>query len=335
MEYLIEIGLFVGKAVVVVVAVFLIVSVVVSAAAKQKDTKGELHVDNLTRELRKTTRQIQHSLMSKKARKKAQKSAKKQDASEHEADRKVFLIDFKGSMDAKEVESLRREVTAVLQVAADNDEVIVRIESGGGVVHGYGLGASQLQRIKERGLKLTVTIDKVAASGGYMMACVANTIVAAPFAVVGSIGVIAQLPNFHRLLKKNDVDFEQVTAGEYKRTLTLFGENTDADRAKFKQDIDEVHVLFKQHVSTQRPSVDIDRVATGEVWYGQQAVALNLVDQVATSDDIVLAASKVADVIRVSYQVKKNMAHKLTQSAVTSIEQVALKWLQRAQFWHR
>ncbi|RAJ96920.1 protease SohB [Aliidiomarina maris] len=335
MEYLIEIGLFVGKAVVVVVAVFLIVSVVVSAAAKQKDTKGELHVDNLTRELRKTTRQIQHSLMSKKARKKAQKSAKKQDASEHEADRKVFLIDFKGSMDAKEVESLRREVTAVLQVAADNDEVIVRIESGGGVVHGYGLGASQLQRIKERGLKLTVTIDKVAASGGYMMACVANTIVAAPFAVVGSIGVIAQLPNFHRLLKKNDVDFEQVTAGEYKRTLTLFGENTDADRAKFKQDIDEVHVLFKQHVSTQRPSVDIDRVATGEVWYGQQAVALNLVDQVATSDDIVLAASKGADVIRVSYQVKKNMAHKLTQSAVTSIEQVALKWLQRAQFWHR
>lgn len=335
MELLIELGMFLGKALIVVIAVFFIVSLIASAAAKQKENKGELHIDNLSKELRKTTRQIKHSLLSKKARKRAEKQAKKEDTKEAEIGKKLFLIDFKGSIDAKEVESLRREVTAVLAVANEHDEVLVRVESGGGVVHGYGLAASQLQRIRDQGIKLTVTVDKVAASGGYMMACVANTIVAAPFAVVGSIGVLAQLPNFHRLLKKHDVDFEQVTAGEYKRTLTVLGENTPEDREKFQEDIDEVHELFKQHVAVSRPNLDIDRVATGEIWYGQQAIDLGLVDQLSTSDDLLMAAMQTSEIIRVSYQVKKNMAYKLTHSAVAALEGVALKWLQRAHFWHR
>lgn len=335
MEYLIEIGLFTGKALIVVVAIFLIVSIVVSAAAKQKENKGELHVDNLSKELRQTTRRIKNSLLSKKARKRAEKEAKKEDAREEEAANKVFLIDFKGSMDAKEVESLRREVTAVLAVATDHDEVLVRVESGGGVVHGYGLAASQLQRIRDKGLKLTVAVDKVAASGGYMMASVANTIVAAPFAIVGSIGVIAQLPNFNRLLKKNDVDYEQITAGDYKRTLTLFGENTDEGREKFQQDVNEVHELFKQHVATHRSEVDITKVATGEIWYGTQALELKLIDKLATSDDLLMEAVQKSDVIRVHYQPKKNMAHKLTHSAAGALEGILMKWLQRSHFWHR
>lgn len=335
MEFLIELGVFLGKALIVVVAVFLIVSLVVSAASKQKENKGELRVENISKELGKTTRQIKNSLLSKKARKRAEKEAKKEDQKEVEAATKLFLIDFKGSMDAKEVESLRREVTAILAVAGDDDEVLVRLESGGGVVHGYGLGASQLQRLRDRGLNLTVAVDKVAASGGYMMACVANRVVAAPFAVLGSIGVIAQLPNFHRLLKDNKVDFEQITAGDYKRTLTLFGENTDDGRQKFQQDINEVHQLFKHHVAANRPEIDIDKVATGEIWYGSQAIDLKLIDDITTSDDLLIEASKKSDVIKVSYQPKKNMAHKLTHSAAGAIESIALKWLQRAHFWHR
>lgn len=335
MELFIELGMFIGKAVIVVIAVFLIVSLIVSAAAKQKESKGELRIDNLSKELRKTTRQIKHSLLSKKARKRAEKLAKKEATQEVEAEHKVFLIDFKGSIDAKEVESLRKEISAVLAIAAAQDEVLVRVESGGGVVHGYGLAASQLQRIRDKGIKLTVAVDKVAASGGYMMACVANTIVAAPFAVVGSIGVIAQLPNFHKVLKKHDVEFEQVTAGDYKRTLTLFGENTPEDRAKFQHDINEVHELFKQHVAENRPNLDINTVATGEVWYGQQALGLGLVDSISTSDDLIMQAAMSADVIRIAYQPKQNMAYKLTHNAATALEGVALKWLQRAHFWHR
>lgn len=333
MEFLIELGVFLGKALIVLVAVFLIISMLVSAATRQKEQQGELRVENVSKELRKTTRQIKNSLLSKKAQKRAEKEAKKEDSKEVEAENKIFLIDFKGSMDAREVESLRREVSAVLAVAGDKDEVLVRIETGGGVVHGYGLGASQLQRIRDRGLTLTVAVDKVAASGGYMMACVATNIVAAPFAIVGSIGVLAQLPNFHRWLKNHDVDFEQITAGEYKRTLTLFGENTDEDRAKYKQDIDEVHELFKAHVQTHRPGIDIDRVATGEIWYGSQALELNLVDKIATSDDLLINAAQKADVIKVQYQPKRNMTHKLTQSAAGAVEELALKWIQRARFW--
>lgn len=335
MEFLIEIGMFVGKALVVVIAAFLIVTMVVSAAARQKENKGELRIDNLSKELRKTTRHIKNSLLSKKARKRAQKEAKKEDAKEIEAANKIFVIDFKGSIDAKEVESLRREVSAILSVAGDKDEVLVKVESGGGVVHGYGLAASQLRRLRDKGLKVTVSIDKVAASGGYLMACVANHIVAAPFAVVGSIGVLAQIPNFHRLLKEHKVDFEQITAGEYKRTLTLFGENTDEGRQKFQQDINEVHELFKHYVAKHRPQLNIDKVATGEVWYGSQALELQLVDEIATSDDLLLEAATQADVIKVTYKPKQNVAHKLTHSAVAALESVVLKWLQRGSFWHR
>lgn len=335
MEFLSEIGMFVGKALIVVIAIFLIVTIIVSAASRQKENKGELRVENVSKELRKTARQIKNSLLSKKARKRADKEAKKDELKEKDADSKLFLIDFKGSVDAKEVESLRREVSAVLAVAEQKDEVLVRVETGGGVVHGYGLAASQLQRLRDKGLKLTVAVDKVAASGGYMMACVANTIVAAPFAIVGSIGVIAQVPNFHRLLKDNKVDFEQVTAGEYKRTLTLFGENTEEGRQKFQQDINEVHELFKRHVAERRPEVDIEKVATGEIWYGSQAIELKLVDVISTSDDLLAAAAEQVDVIRVHYQPKQNMAHKLTHSALTAVEGVAMKWWQRSSFWHR
>lgn len=335
MEFVSEFGLFVAKALVVLLVIFAIVVIIASAASRQKEQRGELQVENVSKALRKSTQQIRHSLMSKKARKQAEKAAKKEAAKESEAEHKLFLIDFKGSMDAKEVESLRREVTAVLAIASDKDEVLVRVESGGGVVHGYGLAASQLQRIRDKGIKLTVSVDKVAASGGYMMACVANQVVAAPFAIVGSIGVLAQLPNFNRVLKKHNVEFEQITAGDYKRTLTLFGENTDEGRNKFQQDVNEVHVLFKNFVSEHRPQVDIDAVATGEIWYGTQALKNKLVDRISTSDDILLEAAENADVIRVAYKPKKNLTEKITHNASMALEQTAMRWWQRSSFWHR
>jgi serine protease SohB len=203
------------------------------------------------------------------------------------------------------VASLREEVTAVLTAAQAEDEVIVRLESAGGLVHGYGLAASQLLRIRDRRLKLTVAVDKVAASGGYMMACVADRIIAAPFAILGSIGVIAQLPNFNRLLKKHDVDFEQFMAGEHKRTVTLFGENTDKGRQKFQEEIEDVHALFKDFVKTHRPQVDLERVATGEHWFGARALESRLVDELRTSDDVLLDASASADLYEVVYTGKK------------------------------
>ena len=175
-------------------------------------------------------------------------------------------------MKASAVSSLRQEITAILSLAEKQDEVLVRLESGGGMVHAYGLASSQLLRIRNQDIDLTVCVDKVAASGGYMMACVANKLLAAPFAVIGSIGVIAQIPNFHRLLKKNDIDFEMITAGEYKRTLTMFGENTEKGREKFAEDIEDVHVLFKDFVKEHRPALDVEAVATGEVWFGQRAI---------------------------------------------------------------
>ena len=228
---------------------------------------------------------------------------------------RIFVVDFDGDMQASQVEQLREEVSAILPLATSTDEIVVRVESGGGVVHGYGLAASQLLRVKEAGVRLTVSVDKVAASGGYMMACVADTIIAAPFAIVGSIGVVAQLPNFHRLLKKNDIDFELHTAGEYKRTLTVFGENTDKAREKFQADIDDVHDLFKQFVAENRSTVSIDEVSTGEYWFGQRALEKRLVDRLCTSDSYLMEKSRDHDIVEVRYRARRSWQEKLGLAA--------------------
>ena len=213
----------------------------------------------------------------------------------------------------------------------EGDEILVKVESPGGLVHGYGLAASQLRRIRDAEVHLTIAVDKVAASGGYMMACVADRIIAAPFAVLGSIGVLAQLPNFHKLLKKNDIDFELYTAGEYKRTLTMFGENTQKGREKFVEELEQTHGLFKEFVAANRPQLDIDKVATGEVWYGQQAVQEGLVDDLQTSDAFVQERLQDWDVFDVRFVHKKNWQEKLGFAAEGAIERTLLKIWQRGQ----
>jgi len=342
-----EYGLFVAKAVTLVIAFIVVVSTIVGLASKQKHGKGQLEIVSISEQLKDITNYAKQVLLDKNALKKLAKEQKKEAKAKNKAKSKakiteqgeeseksrLYVIDFKGSMDANEVEHLREEITAILCVANKEDEVLVRLESGGGVVHGYGLAASQLQRIKEKGLKLTIAVDKVAASGGYMMACVADKLLASQFAYIGSIGVLAQLPNFNKLLKKNDIEFEQHTAGEFKRTLTVFGENNDEGRAKFKEEIEEIHVLFKDFVQSQRPDMDIDKVATGEYWPGIKAKSLGLIDDITTSDDYILSHYPAREIFSVKYAVKKNVAEKLGMSAANVVERVFIKSMSKARHW--
>lgn len=320
MEFLFDYGLFLAKAVTIVIALALIVGIVAGAAMRQKPKKGEFQFTDLSEAYRQLQAELQKELLDKKAFKRWHKQQKK-----HETLASLpttFVIDFHGSMAAGEVDALREEVTAVLAVAGPQDEVLVRLESGGGVVHGYGLGASQLDRIRQQGISLTVAVDKVAASGGYMMACIADKIIAAPFAIVGSIGVLAQLPNFHKLLKKNNIDFEQFTAGEFKRTVTLFGENTDKGRQKFQQELEQTHHLFKDHVYSHRDVLNMDEVATGEYWLGRQALDHKLVDALQTSDDYLIGQIASRRVMQVTYQQKKKLAERVGAGAATALEQL-------------
>ncbi|WP_100657184.1 protease SohB [Alteromonas flava] len=333
MEFLYEYGVFLAKAVTIVIAIVIIIASIAAQAGKQTKEGGELLIESLSEKLDSLIEHAQHKLLTKeqlKALKKAQKKDKK--ATKDDAKKThLFVIDFKGSMDAHEVENLRKEVTAIISIADEKDQVLVNVESGGGVVHGYGLAASQLQRLRDHGLDLTVAVDKVAASGGYMMACVANRIIASRFAIIGSIGVIAQLPNFNKILKKNDIEFEQHTAGEYKRTLTMFGENNEAGRQKFREELEDVHGMFKGFVKNNRPELDIDTVATGEYWYGERAQTLGLVDDIQTSDDFILAANKEKKVFKVAYTSKKSMAEKLGLSVANGAEQLFMKMWERSQ----
>jgi serine protease SohB len=273
-----------------------------------------------------------------KAKKKQAKLDKKQskkasneagDTDEAKAKSRVFVLNFNGNITASATSHLREEITAVLTQATANDEVLVRLESPGGMVHSYGLASSQLDRIRKAQIPLTVCVDKVAASGGYMMACVADKILAAPFAIIGSIGVVAQLPNFNRVLKKHDVDYEILTAGKYKRTMTMFGENTTKGRKKFVEDLEDVHKLFKAHVSSRRPQLDIEKIATGETWYGSQALEMAMVDDVQTSDEYLVSRIKEADVFEVAYVHKKKLHQRLGIVAEESADRLLLKWWAR------
>ncbi|MEW6996369.1 protease SohB [Colwelliaceae bacterium BS250] len=330
MEFLYEYGLFFAKVITFVIAVIAIIAAIAGAAHKQKHKKGELEINNLSEQYAEVEQHMIDHLLSKDELKQHDKELKKQLKAEAKAQKdgnkdtkhRLFVVDFKGSIDAKEVDSLREEVSAILAVATKDDEVLVRLESGGGMVHGYGLASSQLDRIRQQQIPLTASVDKVAASGGYMMACVADKIISAPFAILGSIGVIAQIPNFHKLLKKSNIEFEQLTAGEYKRTLTMFGENTDKGREKFVEELEETHLLFKEFVSDHRPSLDIAKVATGEHWFGLKAKELGLVDDIQTSDDYLHSAAKERDVISVKFVVKKGLADKFSKAASMSIENV-------------
>ncbi|MEM8594775.1 MAG: protease SohB, partial [Pseudomonadota bacterium] len=243
---------------------------------------------------------------------------------------RAFVIDFEGDVQASGTDALTKKVNSVLSVSDANDEVIVRVESPGGVVHGYGLAASQLKRITDNELKLTVCVDKVAASGGYMMACVADNIIAAPFAIIGSIGVVASLPNFNKLLKKHDIDYDIYTAGEYKRTVTMLGENTEEGKKKLNEDLLQTHELFKNMISANRPELDIASVATGEIWYGQQAIDKGLVDAVGTSDAHLMKLLPTHDIFMIDYKKKETLTERLGLSISAAMERSVSNILNRA-----
>lgn len=323
LEFLLEYGLFLVKSITVLASLLIVIVVVAGLGHRNKQVdKGHIEVkslndavDNMTHGLKQMVldpqaRKIEFKSEKKKA--KEERKTRKKEAKEGTAPRdRVFVLEFEGDIQASAVTGLREEVTAILSIAGEKDEVVVRLESSGGMVHSYGLAASQLLRIVSRKIPVTVAVDKIAASGGYMMACIGTKIIAAPFALLGSIGVVAQIPNFHRLLKNKDIDVEVLTAGQYKRTLTMFGENTEKGREKFIDQLEDVHALFKEFVSENRPVVDTEKVATGEAWYGKRALDLNLVDDLMTSDEYIIDKCTDCDVFIVKYIEHQSRVDKL------------------------
>jgi len=332
---------FLAKALTVLVVVVFIVLVIAASKGRSKRSEGTLSVVRVNDRFSRMAERLEEVVLSKgalkaQAKQRKQQAKKKAKATDDDAKGRLYVLNFDGDIKASALEHLRHEVTAVLGLARPQDEILVRLESGGGMVHAYGLAASQLVRIRDAGIPLTIAVDKVAASGGYMMACIADRILVAPFATLGSIGVVAQLPNFNRLLKKHDVDFEMLTAGEYKRTLTVFGENNDKAREKFQEDLENIHQLFKRFVSRYRPSLDIEAVATGEVWFGTEALDHKLADEVKTSDQYLSERVSEADVFELNYEQRKRLQDRLSGGMAKAADKLLLTWVSRLnnqRFW--
>lgn len=322
-QFFIEYGLFLLKAITIVVAILVVIGV--AASAGRKVSHEHLEVESINKKYKSLADVLRKAVFSKDELKKESKAEKKREkAAEKKAESRPrsFVIDFKGDLKASAVASLREEVNAIIEVAGEGDDVVVRLENHGGVVHEHGLAASQLVRIRERDIPLHICVDKVAASGGYLMACVATRIYAAPFAILGSIGVLAQLPNFNRMLDDHGVDFEQITAGKHKRTVTMFGKNTDEDRAKMKEELEDIHTLFKGAVSKYRPELNLDMIATGEHWYGTRAMELGLADEIRTSDEFLAGLVGDRDLYQVAYKIKQPIQKRLMGGVDAVLEKV-------------
>lgn len=314
-DLLFELGIFTSKSIILVIMILLLLAGILALLSRGREKKNEkLCIKKLNKKYAEYSEKMAHEIFNKTDYKNFSKSEQEKQKKEKKSPVKknIYVLNFHGDIKGSAIASLREEVTAILNFAKPRDEIFVNLESPGGQVHAYGLGAAQLERIKRANLNLTVCVDKVAASGGYMMASVADKIIAAPFAVIGSIGVLVQMPNFHRLLQEKNIDFEQVTAGYYKRTLTLFGKNTDEAREKLQKEINIIHELFKNLIKSNRKHLDIEKVSTGEYWMGTQALELNLVDEINTSDDYLLSKSKHFNIFEVSYHIKKPFSEKLT-----------------------
>ena len=328
-EFFAEYGLFLLKAVTIVGAIVVVVGTVAAASRKATMQEG-LEIEHLNKKYQTLASALKQAILKKadrKAQVKADKVKAKAEAKSADTRPRSFVIDFKGDLKATAVASLREEVSAILEVAGPDDQVIVRLENHGGIVHEHGLATSQLVRIRDQGIPLLISVDKVAASGGYLMACVANRLIAAPFAILGSIGVIAQLPNFNRLLDEHGIDFEMITAGKYKRNVTIFGKNTDEDRAKLKEELEDVHSLFKDVVARYRQDLDLEKVATGEHWYGTRALELGLADELKTSDELLAELARDRDLYRVSYKIKQPLQKRILASVDTLLEKAdAARW---------
>ncbi len=339
MEFLVEYAGFLARTATVLVAILIVLVAIAVLRARERRGGGHLEVHKLNDFYKHLREHLEGQVLGKeqlKAQRKAEAKAQKADKKAASQRPRVYVLDFDGDIKASAGEHLRHEVTALLTLATPQDEVVVRLESGGGMVHSYGLASSQLARIRQAGVPLTVCVDKVAASGGYMMACIGEKILAAPFAILGSIGVVAQLPNFHRLLKKHAIDFEVLTAGEYKRTLTVFGENTDKGREKFQEDLETTHELFKNFVAQYRPQLAIDEIATGEVWLGQAALGKQLVDELMTSDQYLAERAREAELYQLRYHEKKSLQERMGLAASAVLDGVLLRWwgrLSQPRFW--
>ena len=350
MEFFGEYGVFLAKVVTLVIAILVVFGGLIAMGMKQKkQPHGHIEVTHLNDEIERMADALQSVTLDKEAHKQQLKDKKKQlkaaakedkkkakigskESAEDKIKKNVYVIDFDDDIKASGVDNMREEITSILSVVnPQQDEVVLTLNSGGGMVHAYGLASSQIKRITDKGVPLTICVDKVAASGGYMMACVADKLLAAPFAVLGSIGVIAQLPNFHRLLKKHDVDYETLTAGEFKRTLTMFGENTDKGREKFTEELEDTHLLFKQFVKENRPQLDIEAIATGEVWFGQRALEKQLVDELKTSDQYLVDACQEAEVYLVAYEHKKTLQERFSIGVHNTLDKLILTWWNRLQ----
>ena len=340
MEFLLDYADFLLRTLTILVAVIVVLVTVAALRGKGRGkAAGQLQVQRLNDFYKALRERLEHELLDKAQMKQQRKAEAKQAKLEKKQGQhkpRVFVVDFDGDIKASATDNLRHEVTALLSMATAQDEVVLRLESGGGMVHGYGLAASQLARIRQAGVPLTVCVDKVAASGGYMMACIGDKVLSAPFAILGSIGVVAQLPNIHRLLKKNDIDVEMLTAGEYKRTLTVLGENTEKGREKFQEDLDTTHELFKNFVARYRPQLNIDEIATGEVWLGISALNKHLVDELKTSDEYLAERAREAELFHLHFVQKKSLPERFGIAASVTVDRLLLSWwsrLNQQRFW--
>ncbi|MGH7596703.1 MAG: signal peptide peptidase SppA [bacterium] len=209
--------------------------------------------------------------------------------------KRVGLVEIEGViLDSKRaVEQLER-----FEDDASIAAVILRIDSPGG-----GVAASQeiyeaAKRVRESGKFVIASMGSVAASGGYYIACAADTIVANPGTTTGSIGVIMEMMNATDLLNKIGIRFDVIKSGRYKDSGSPFRPMTDDDRKYFQRYVDDAYEQFVEVVVTERElkKSEVLKLADGRVFTGQQALEMGLIDLTGTYQEALALAAEITNI---------------------------------------
>ncbi len=221
---------------------------------------------------------------------------------------RLAVLRFQGLRDlnASGDQRLSEAIDEVLVNRDHFEEAVVIIDSPGGTTHGYGHAYALLERLSASGLKVTACIDRIGASGGYLMALPADRILAGPFAIVGSVGVVAGIPNVKRLLEEKGVSYRLFVAGDKKRVVHFADDDGPEVREYMDEKLAGIHTQFLQAVEKHRGDrVKLDEVRSGDHWSAEESVekGLGLVDELQTSAEYLLERNREVALVMIERRV--------------------------------
>ncbi|WP_343192796.1 S49 family peptidase [Buchnera aphidicola (Taiwanaphis decaspermi)] len=221
----------------------------------------------------------------------------------------LYILDYNDKIKKNKIKKLREEISSIILVAKKNDEVLLRLENTSDIVYEYGLVIAQLQRLRKKGIKLIISIDKIVSNGGYIIACVADHISASPFSIIGPINIVVNIPNIDKYTQTSNLNNQLNDCNTFTK-LTLIKNNTKIYVNKIFNKLDIKKYIRNSFIKDMRPSLNLNKIFNQNYWIGENAINEKLIDSINTSDDILFSKKDTHNLLKIKYVYKSNIVEK-------------------------